>query len=86
MNMQLLRHGDDGEHKELAALSAVLAIETGTLSIFTHQGQILSWCSHAGIYFSQIFVEKKKGLSPQPHRPIAIHRNSWFYQMKSEQK
>lgn len=55
--MQLLRLGDDSKHKVLAALSAVLAMETSTLSIYTHQGQILSRYSHDGIYFSLILYK-----------------------------
>lgn len=55
--MQLLRLGDDSKHKELSALSAVLAMETSTLSIYAHQGQILSRYTQGGIYFSLILYK-----------------------------
>lgn len=57
MNVQLLRLGDDSENKELAALSAVLAMATSALSVCSHQGQILSRYSHGGIYFSLILYK-----------------------------
>lgn len=55
MNVQLLRLDNDSKNKELAALSAVLAMVTSALSVCSYQGQILSRYSHDGIYFSLIF-------------------------------
>lgn len=55
--MQLIRLGGDSKNKELAALSAILVMETSTLSVSSHQGQILSRYSHDGIYFSLILYK-----------------------------
>lgn len=52
--MQLVRPNDDTKHKELTALSTVLAIEMSALSVYTHQGQPLSRYLHDNIYFSLI--------------------------------
>lgn len=69
--MKLLRLGDDSKHKELSALSAVLAMETSALSICTPQGQILSSYSHDWIYFRLILYRHTVYL----HSLIASHRN-----------
>lgn len=85
--MQLFRLGDDSKHKELAALSAVLAIETSTLSIYTHQGQILSTYSHDRIYFSLILYRHYlcRFISAAT-QPDSYSEEYLFYQIKSEQK
>lgn len=73
--MQLLRPVDDSKHKELAALSAVLAIEISSLSLSAHQGQILSQYWHGCVYFSLVMCSF-----------ISYSQEYIFYQIKSEQK